>query len=194
MLIWINTPEHDSRPFLLLDRDGVINEDRPDYIKHRREFRFYPDALNALRWLREHRIHVVLISNQSGLSRGFISWENFWDLHHWMFKGVQDAGGDILGAFYCPHHPEDGCACRKPLPGMVEAASELLHIPLAETHMIGDRGSDLTAAGRAGCPGVFLDRLGNGLEAWPLEAGGKPVKSFSNLMEAVLTLSATWKV
>jgi phosphoglycolate phosphatase-like HAD superfamily hydrolase len=77
---------------------------------------------------------------------------------------------------------------------MIQAASELLRIPLAETYMIGDRGSDLAAAGRAGCPGVFLDRLGNSHGEWPFEAGGNPVKSFPNLMEAVLTLSATWKM
>jgi D-glycero-D-manno-heptose 1,7-bisphosphate phosphatase len=194
MFIWIKTPKVDSRPFLLLDRDGVINEDRPDYIRHRREYQFYPDALQALRWLREHQIHVVLISNQSGLGRGLISWEDFWDIHEGMLKGIQDAGGNILGACYCPHRPEKGCTCRKPLPGMIQAASELLHIPLAETHLIGDRDSDLLAASRAGCQGALLDRFGSGTEALQVEAGSKPVRSFASLMEAVLALSETWKV
>ena len=164
MLIWINTPNYDSRPFLLLDRDGVINVDRPDYIKHRREFRFYSDALQALRWLRENRIFVALISNQSGLNRGIIPWDDFWDIHEWMVKGIQEAGGDIQGALYCPHRPEEGCSCRKPSPGMIKAASELFHLSLPETYFIGDRSSDLTAANRAGCRGVLLDRFAHGTE------------------------------
>jgi D-glycero-D-manno-heptose 1,7-bisphosphate phosphatase len=193
MLIWINHPDYDSRPFLLLDRDGVLNEDRPDYIKQRREFRFYPDALQALRWLRENQILVVLISNQSGLNRGLIAWEDFWEIHRGMVRDIQNAGGDLLGALYCPHRPEEACSCRKPLPGMIQAASDIFHFSLPETYLIGDRSSDLTAAGRAGCRGVFLDRSCGSAESRQLDAPGKPFKSFPNLMDAVLTLSESWE-
>jgi D-glycero-D-manno-heptose 1,7-bisphosphate phosphatase len=161
----------------MLDRDGVLNEDRPDYIKHPREFRFYPDALQALRWLRENRILVVLISNQSGLNRGLIPWDDFWDIHEAMVQGIQEAGGNLLATLYCPHRPEEACSCRKPLPGMIHAASELFPISLSETYLIGDRSSDLSAASQAGCRGVLLDRF-----------AGDPCKSFSNLMDAVLAL------
>jgi D-glycero-D-manno-heptose 1,7-bisphosphate phosphatase len=198
MIIWIKSPEHKPRPFLLLDRDGIINEDRPDYIKHRREFRFYPDALQALRWLREHQIHVVIISNQSGLNRGIIAWEHFWGIHEEMVKGIEEAGGALLGAFYCPHRPEEACSCRKPMPGLIEAASDIFHIPLPQTDLIGDRSSDLTAAARAGCRAVLLDRSVGGIEdllghRHDTTLAGAPVKSFFSLMEAVLTLSETWK-
>jgi D-glycero-D-manno-heptose 1,7-bisphosphate phosphatase len=169
MLVWINAPQLPSRPFLYLDRDGVINKDRRDYIKHRREFEFYPDALKALRWLREHRIFVVLISNQSAINRGIITWEDFWDIHHWMLRGVRESGGDILGACYCPHRPDEGCSCRKPSPGMIETAAAVFQIPLTETFFIGDRSSDLLAARRAGCRGVLLDRLGGGIQDQPPE-------------------------
>ncbi len=169
MLIWVNTPKHPSRPFLFLDRDGIINKDRPDYIKHRREFEFYPDALKALRWLREHRIFVVLISNQSAINRGIITWEDFWDIHHWMLRGIRESGGDILGACYCPHRPDEGCSCRKPSPGLIETAAALFRIPLRETCFIGDRSSDLLAAGRAGCRGVLLNRLAGGVQDLPPE-------------------------
>jgi len=195
MLIWINTPQSRSRSFLLLDRDGVINEDRPDYIKHRREFQFYPDALQALRWLREQDIPVVLISNQSGLNRGIISWENFWDIHAWMLRGIQDSGGDIMGACYCPHRPEEGCSCRKPSPGMIKAASEIFQFRLAETCFIGDRESDLLAANRAGCLSVILDRFGTSIEHPPPVPGADPaIKPCSSLMDAVLALSERWNV
>ena len=194
MLIWVSTPECHSRPFLLLDRDGIINVDRPDYIKHRREFRFYSDALRALRWLHEHQILVVLISNQSGLNRGLISWENFWDIHQRMLRGIQDAGGDILGTLYCPHRPEEGCSCRKPQPGLIQAASQLFRIPLEETYFIGDRSSDLLAANNAGCRGVLLDRFGEGSEGMQSDVSGERIKSFYSLMDAVLALSETWRV
>ena len=194
MLIWISTPECHSRPFLLLDRDGIINEDRPNYIKHRREFRFYPDALQALRWLHKHRILVVLISNQSGVNRGLISWEDFWDIHHWMLRGIHDAGADILGTFYCPHRPDEGCSCRKPKPGLIQAASQLFRIPLEETYFIGDRSSDLITASSAGCRGVLVDRFGKGSEGTASDVDSEGIKSFSSLMDAVLDLSETWRI
>jgi D-glycero-D-manno-heptose 1,7-bisphosphate phosphatase len=193
MLIWIKTPRTLSRPILLLDRDGVINEDRPDYIKHRREFRFYPDALQALRWLREHHIPVVLISNQSGLNRGIISWDNFWDIHTWMLRGILDSGGDMIGACYCPHRPEDGCPCRKPSPGMIKRASEIFHFSLPETYFIGDHDSDMLAAKRAGCRGVILNRPGQSIELpTPVAGDNSSIESCASLMDAVLALSERW--
>ncbi len=194
MLIWLGRPVRERGPFLLLDRDGVINEDRPDYIKHRHEFRFYPDALQALRWLQENRIRVIVVSNQSGLNRGIISWGDFWEIHAGMVEGIREAGGDLLGAFYCPHRPEEACSCRKPSPGMIEAASDIFRIPLKETYFIGDRSSDLIAAERAGCRRIFLDRLGPGSEALHLDAANEPVESFSNLMDAVLAFAKSRKM
>ncbi len=195
MLIWISTADCQARHFVLLDRDGVINADRPDYIKQRREFRFYEDALLALRWLHDRRIAVVVISNQSGLNRGRIAWEDFWDIHACLIEGVREAGGAILGAFYCPHRPDEGCSCRKPLPGLLTAASERFQFALAEAHFIGDRESDLLAASRAGCRGVLLERPGVTFEEAPLPArGDRTTPSFPNLMDAVLALSPAWRV
>jgi D-glycero-D-manno-heptose 1,7-bisphosphate phosphatase len=191
MLVWISTAQFQARHFLLLDRDGVINEDRPDYITHRHRFRFYPDALEALRWLHDRRIAVIVISNQSGLNRGFIAWEDFWDIHACMIDGIEAAGGNLLGAFYCPHRPDEGCSCRKPLPGLLQAAAEQFQIPLAETHFIGDRESDLLAASRAGCRGVLLDRFGGELQRLQENAMWGQVNSFGSLMEAVSALFRT---
>jgi D-glycero-D-manno-heptose 1,7-bisphosphate phosphatase len=192
MILWINSAYHDSWPFVFLDRDGVINEDRPDYIKHRDEFRFYPDALQALRWLRENRIGVVVVSNQSGLNRGIISWDDFWEIHNTMVKGVREAGGNILGALYCPHRPEEACSCRKPLPGLIRAASSVFRIPLKDTCLIGDRTSDLTAAESAGCRGVFLDRSNEGVQSLAPDPTARPPLTYTTLMGAVLALSQTW--
>lgn len=193
MLIWVGAADYHARHFLLLDRDGVLNEDRPDYIKHRDEFRFYEDALPALRWLHDHRIGAVLVSNQSGLNRGYITWENFWDIHTYLIEGVREAGGAILGAFYCPHRPEEGCSCRKPSPGLLRAASERFQIPLSETHFIGDRETDLLAASRAGCRGLLLDRVGYLSKSLQTNPDWRGVRTFTSLLEAVLTLAETWR-
>jgi D-glycero-D-manno-heptose 1,7-bisphosphate phosphatase len=193
MIIWIKTPQRQSRRFLLLDRDGVINEDRPDYVKHRREFHFYPEALEALRWLRKQQVPVVIISNQSGLNRGIIAWEDFWDIHTWMLRGILDSGGDVLGACYCPHRPEEGCSCRKPSPGMIKAASEIFQFSPPETVFIGDRDSDMLAAKRAGCPGLILDRSGQSIaNALPVPGFDLAPQTCRSLTDAVLGLSSWW--
>ena len=122
-----------------------------------------------------------------------ISWENFWDIHTWMLRGILDSGGDILGACYCPHRPDEGCSCRKPSPGMIQAASEIFQFPLAETCFIGDRDSDLLAANRAGCRSVILDRSGGSIEhPLPVPGADPAILSCSSLMDAVLALSEKW--
>ena len=191
MIIWISSADPRTRNFLFLDRDGVINHDSNNYIKHWKEFHFYPDALNALKWLRKHTIGVILISNQSALHRGLIDWNSFWDVHYRMIRHIREAGGDILGAFYCPHLPEEGCTCRKPSPGMILAASALYRIPLASTFMIGDKLTDILAASHAGCRAVLLDRarwhrVDTG-EEFPAEAEIEHNR-FATLMESVSSI------
>jgi D-glycero-D-manno-heptose 1,7-bisphosphate phosphatase len=186
LLTWTSSPTPRSDLFLFLDRDGVINLDRDDYIKTLEDCEFYPDALEALAWLNARDIEVILISNQSGLNRGIVAWDDFWAIHEWMIRGVREAGGDMLAAFYCPHHPDEGCSCRKPSPGMILAACGYYPIPLEKTHMIGDRKSDVLAAENAGCRGVLLNRPGDGKEPAALRIGsGRSIGQFSNLLEAV---------
>lgn len=158
MLIWTNSCGNRRRSSLFLDRDGVINRDRTDYIKHWREFDFYPDSLQALREMKEKGVDVILISNQSAINRGLIGWDDFWDLHDRMVHRIVEEGGDLFAAFYCPHRPEENCSCRKPSPGMLLTAAGLFRIPLTSTYMIGDRPTDLLAARQAGCTGVLLER------------------------------------
>jgi D-glycero-D-manno-heptose 1,7-bisphosphate phosphatase len=160
MISWINSPSPSGQEFLLLDRDGIINVDSPAYVKNWREFHFYPDALEALMWLKERRIQVILISNQSALNRGIMRWEDFLEIHTQMVRSIQEKGGDILAAFYCPHLPDENCACRKPSPGMILAAQRQFHIPPERTHLIGDKMTDMRAAAQSGCCGILLDRFG----------------------------------
>jgi len=194
MLIWINSPEPVSNKFLFLDRDGVINEDSPLYIKNRREFRFYPEALKALRLLHENRINVILISNQSGLHRGIIKRDDFWEMHDHMIRGIREAGGDMLATFYCPHRPDESCACRKPSPAMILAASRLYGIPLSrQTYMIGDKLKDLQAATKAGCGGILIERSDATPEAFEACESGRTFERYSTLTEAVLSLLESGK-
>lgn len=186
MLIWTRAPQTDRRNFLFLDRDGVINRDSPEYIKHWQEFHFYPDSLPVLRWLHRHAIEVILISNQSALNRGLMSREAFWEVHERMLHAIRQAGGDLLAAFYCPHRPDENCSCRKPAPGMILTAARQFGIALPDTAFIGDRPTDLLAATRAGCQGVWIERSSNG-KARTADFGeaAPPVSSHACLSAAV---------
>jgi D-glycero-D-manno-heptose 1,7-bisphosphate phosphatase len=188
MLIWTGSPQRYPRFYLFLDRDGIINRDRPDYVKRWEEMEIFPDALEGLRWLREHSVGVVLISNQSALNRGIISWEHFWEMHERMVAGIRNAGGDLIAAFFCPHRPDEGCSCRKPAPGMIRTASRLFGIPVDRCFMIGDRWTDVEAAARAGVRAVLVER-----DAAPVSSAGGflpdwPVPTHSTLLEAVMAL------
>lgn len=193
MLTWINTPTPLSEKFLFLDRDGVINVDRSDYVKSWEEFRFHPDALEALRWLREHSVNVIIASNQSALNRGLMTWEDFLRLHTLMNKTIEESGGMILAAFYCPHRPDERCGCRKPSPGMILAARQLYGIPSQNVYFIGDKPSDIQAAANGDCRGILLDRTRALDEA--LDVVSPPpdadVPQFSTLAGAVKALFAS---
>lgn len=188
MLIWVNSCTNHCQGHVFLDRDGVINHDRPDYIKAWHEVKFYPDALQALRRLQEKRIGAVLVSNQSALNRGLISRQNFWDIHERMMASLAAAGCRPAAAFYCPHRPDEGCRCRKPLPGMLESAARILHIPLRATVMIGDRATDLQAAFSAGCRPVLLMRENTPREAPPEVLEAPDHRRYLTLLEAVCDL------
>ena len=190
MLSWINSHTPFPGPFLFLDRDGVINVDSPDYIKGWNEFHFYPDALDAMAWLRKRCINAVIISNQSALNRGMITHEDFWDMHTRMVRGIEAAGGTLLAACYCPHRPDENCRCRKPSPGMIDETRRLFHIPAGDCFFIGDKPSDLRAAERGRCTGVLLDRSSRpGEDAYAMvPPSDGPFICRATLMEAVKIL------
>ncbi|HYA43871.1 MAG TPA: HAD family hydrolase [Syntrophobacteraceae bacterium] len=183
MLVWLGSPQPRNSRFLLLDRDGVLNEDRPDYVKNFEEVRFYPDALEALRFLRRSGAGVILVSNQAGIGRGLIRWDDFWEIHEGVIRHVEQHGGGIAAAFYCPHRPDDKCECRKPAPAMILVACRFAGIDPCRTFFIGDRESDMKAAENAGCPGIRICRTSPQNGAC---ASGEPY--FTNLLDAVLSI------
>jgi D-glycero-D-manno-heptose 1,7-bisphosphate phosphatase len=145
-----------ARPAIFLDRDGVIIENRSDYVKSWEEVQFLPGAFEALRRLGRSPYTVVLVTNQSAVGRGIISLEQATCLNQAVIAEVAARGGRIDAAYLCPHHPDQGCRCRKPAPGMLFQAAEELDLSLADSYLIGDALSDMQAAQAAGSRGILV--------------------------------------
>jgi D-glycero-D-manno-heptose 1,7-bisphosphate phosphatase len=140
---------------IILDRDGTINEDRDDFVKSADEWVPLPGALEAIARLNHAGWHVVVASNQSGLGRGLFDVAALNAMHAKMHKLLAVHGGKIDAVFYCPHTPDDGCTCRKPLPGLFEQIMERYGLDGATSvsgvHAVGDSLRDLQAGASAGC-------------------------------------------
>lgn len=141
---------------VFLDRDGVINQSRREYVKRWEEFIFLPGALSAMRTLAATPFLVVIVTNQSAVGRGLMTRELVDDIHRRMVDTIVDNGGRIDGIYYCPHSPEIHCSCRKPLPGLFRRAAVEHGIDLGRSYCIGDKISDLEAGARVGCKGILV--------------------------------------
>lgn len=150
------------RPLVILDRDGVINQDSPDFIKSPDEFIPLPGSLEAIAALCAAGIEVIIASNQSGVGRGLFSIETLERIHVKLREEARAAGGMISGIFFCPHRPDDDCDCRKPKPGLFEQIASTYHRQLDGVPVIGDSMRDLDAAIAAGAKPILV-RTGNGL-------------------------------
>ena len=151
---------------ILLDRDGVINADSPAFIKSPAEWTPLPGSLQAIAALNASGRRVGVCSNQSGIGRGLFTRATLHRIHRRMHDELAKEGGHLDLLTFCPHHPDDGCACRKPLPGMLHLAMRLTGVPPARTCFVGDADRDLAAAGNAGCTPVLV-RTGHGLQTEP---------------------------
>jgi histidinol-phosphate phosphatase family protein len=142
---------------IFLDRDGVINVNRDDYVKSWDEFEFIPGAKEALKRINESDYMLIIITNQSPIGRGIFSTETLDDIHNRMLHELGKAGAHIDAIYYCPHKPDDGCDCRKPKPGLIIRAANDFNIDLNSSWMIGDSDSDLEAGKKAGCKTAKVD-------------------------------------
>lgn len=157
------------RPAVFLDRDGTINE-QMGYINHISRFHLLPDAAKAIKLLNDNNIPVVVVSNQSGLARGYFPEQLLDEVHAKMNKLLAREGAAIDGLYVCPHHPEArqekyrrDCNCRKPKTGMLLQAAKELNLDLAGSFLVGDRWSDLKCARQAGStPVLVLTGYGRG--------------------------------
>jgi histidinol-phosphate phosphatase family protein len=141
---------------VFLDRDGVINADRTDFVKSWAEFDFLPSVLSALAVLSRTQYKIVVVTNQSGVGRGLLTETTLREMNLRMTDRVREAGGRIDAIYYCPHLPETGCSCRKPAPGMFIAAATDLALDLSRSWMIGDGYRDIAAASAAGVRSILL--------------------------------------
>lgn len=146
---------------VILDRDGVINEDSDEYIKSMEEWLPIPGSLEAIARLHREGYRVVVITNQSGVARGLFQTDTLMLIHAKMIDAVRAKGGDIDSIFFCPHGPDDGCRCRKPLPGLYEEAADRLKINLQGVYAVGDSERDIVVA-RAVQAQPVLVRTGKG--------------------------------
>ena len=136
---------------VILDRDGTVNEDRADFVKSADEWVPLPGALEAIARLNQAGWHTVIATNQSGIGRGLFDMSALNAMHVKMNQALHRLGGRVDAVFFCPHSPQDGCTCRKPLPGLLEQIAERYGIELAGVPAVGDSARDLEAAAAAGC-------------------------------------------
>lgn len=136
---------------VILDRDGTINADSDEFVKSPDEWEPLPGALEAIAKLNHGGWHVVIASNQSGLGRGLFDVVALNAVHAKMHKALAALGGRVDAVFYCPHAPDEDCACRKPKPGLFEQIGERLGVDLKGVPTVGDSARDLQAGKAAGC-------------------------------------------
>jgi D-glycero-D-manno-heptose 1,7-bisphosphate phosphatase len=157
------------RPAVFLDRDGTINE-QMGYINHISRFQMLPGVADAIRRLNEAEIPVVVVTNQSGLARGYFPAELLTAVHEKMVALLAENGAHVDGIYVCPHHPEAkmeeyrlNCDCRKPKPGLLLLAAAEMGLDLARSVVVGDRWSDLKTAKAIGAlPVLVLTGYGRG--------------------------------
>lgn len=171
-------------PAVFLDRDGTIVFD-PGYLDHPSKVQLLPRAGEAIRLLNLSGLKVVVVTNQSGLARGYFTEETLSAIHRRMLDLLEREGARLDGIYYCPHHI-DGvigkwkvqCGCRKPQPGLLFRAAEEMRLDLARSYVVGDKPSDIGAGRAAGCKTVLISSTEGTCEP-------RPDRVASDLYEAV---------
>lgn len=169
---------------IILDRDGVINEDSDNYIKSPEEFIPIPGSLEAISRLNHAGYLVMIATNQSGIARGYFDMDTLNQIHDKLKRILNGLGGHIDGIFFCPHGPDDQCRCRKPQPGLLEEIARRLDTSLAGVPVVGDSLRDLQAAQQVGATPVLV-RTGKGERTLAKGEGLEAVPVFDNLASYV---------
>ena len=172
---------------VILDRDGVINYDREQFIKSPEEWKAIPGSLDAIASLNQAGFHVVVATNQSGVGRGLFDMATLNAINEKMIDALSQIGGRIDAIFYCPHAAEADCNCRKPKSGMFEDIGQRFNAPLKDVASVGDSLRDLQASAAVGArPMLVLTGKGGKTHA----QGGLPdnTQIFPNLAQAAKTI------
>ena len=145
---------------IFLDRDGVINEE-VNYLYQIEKFKFIGGVFEACLHFQKLNYRIIIVSNQSGIGRGYYSEQDYNKLTSWMLNQFELKSISILDTFYCPHGPDSKCNCRKPKPGMLIDAKHKHNISMEESWMIGDKETDILAANNAGIKKTILVKSGH---------------------------------
>ena len=145
---------------IFLDRDGVINKEI-GYLHKSKDFKFIDGVFEACKNFQSLGYKLIIITNQSGIARGYYKEEDFHILTKWMLVQFENEGVDILDIFFCPHGPKSTCKCRKPQPGMLLEARDKYTINMEDSWMIGDKEVDVSAANAAGVNNTILVKSGH---------------------------------
>lgn len=172
---------------LVVDRDGVLNRERDRPVSSVAEWEWEDGALDAISRIAERGVRLSVVTNQSAIGRGLVSDSAVGAVHRWLAGELVARGVDLVGIFVCPHAPDTGCPCRKPLPGLVLDAMNRSAVPPTATVLIGDDLRDLDAGTAAGV-GVALVRTGKGAEVERRGAGRRVVTVYDDIGAAVAAL------
>lgn len=154
------------RPAVFVDRDGTIAEE-VGYLNHVSRFRIFPFVASAIQRLNEAAWPVVVITNQSGVGRGYFPESLVSEVNELMKKQLSKTGATIDAVYYCPHTSADNCSCRKPKTGMLERAAREHSLDLCRSYVVGDRYADIELARNAGARGILVRTgYGEGELAW----------------------------
>ncbi len=178
---------------VFLDRDGTLNEE-VGYVNHIERFHLLPRTGQAIRLLNQHEWKAVVITNQSGVARGYFPESLVHQIHQTMQDLLKKEGAHLDGIYYCPHHPDIGipqyrqkCRCRKPATGLIEEAVKELDLDPLRSYMVGDRGADIEFGRRVGAKAILV-LTGYGRGEWEYSRGQwkvKPDYVAEDLLEAV---------
>ncbi|MDD3581222.1 MAG: D-glycero-beta-D-manno-heptose 1,7-bisphosphate 7-phosphatase [Desulfobacca sp.] len=170
---------------VFLDRDGTINEEM-GYINHPSRFQLLPGSVGAIARLNQAGIKVVLVTNQSGVARGYFPSSLMDRIHQHLQQELRQSGAYLDGIYVCQHGPDEGCTCRKPRPGLLHQAAQELDIDLSRSFVVGDRYIDIELAANAGARGILvLTGYGRGeLEYYQGPRRAEPVYIAADLGDA----------
>lgn len=167
---------------MFLDRDGTIIEEK-GYLNDPEAVALIPGVTRAIRLLNHLRLRTVVVSNQSGVARGYFPVSVVEEINERLHSLLGEGGASLDGVYYCPHHPDDGCTCRKPEPGMLQVAAKELNIDLLSSYMVGDKADDIGAIHRVGGKGILV-LTGYGTEELKAWQGNPPDFVAQDLLEA----------
>ena len=179
-------------PAIFIDRDGVVIENRAEYVLDWSQVSIFPEAIRALTNVAPEKYKIIIVTNQSAVGRGIISMETAVDINDRLIRLIQNMGSRIDGVYLCPHAPEDECNCRKPKPGLLLQAAGELSLDLKRSWMIGDAWSDIQAGQAAGVHMTVMVKTGRGADqlSLPQPKGVTEFLICDTLLQAIETILA----